>query len=123
MLADDCYRLEEMNNSGNVKIQMTAEQIFKEIEALPRSERERLVQRMRESADIPQDFIDALDDFNQQRFVSMETALNETPPDALITSTARSRSSGGTFTNLGRSKKNQFGAPGRSSKAIRFIRH
>jgi hypothetical protein len=49
---------------------------------LPRSERERLVQRMRESADIPQDFIDALDDFNQQRFVSMETALNETPPDA-----------------------------------------
>ena len=82
MLADDCYRLEEMNHSGNVKIQMTAEQIFKEIEALPRSERERLVQRMRESADIPQDFIDASDDFNQQRFVSKETALNETPPDA-----------------------------------------
>ncbi len=82
MLADDCDRLEEMNNSANVKIEMTAEQIFKEIEALPRSERERLVQRMRESADIPQDFIDALDDFNQQRFVSMETALNETPPDA-----------------------------------------
>jgi hypothetical protein len=72
-----------MNNSASVKIEMTAEQIFKEIEALPRSERERLVQRIRdESADIPQDFIDALDDFNQQRFVSMETALNETPPDA-----------------------------------------
>jgi hypothetical protein len=82
MLADDCYRMEEMNNSASVKIEMTAEQIFKEIEALPRSERERLVQRIRESADIPQDFIDALDDFNQQRFVSMETALNETPPDA-----------------------------------------
>ena len=80
MLADDCYRLEEMNNSSNVKIQMTAEQIFKEIEALPRTEWERLVQRMRESEDIPQDFIDALDDFNQERFVSMETALNETPP-------------------------------------------
>ena len=61
---------------------MTIEQILKEIEALPRSERERLVQRMRESADIPQDFIDALDDFNQQRFVSMETALSETPPNA-----------------------------------------
>lgn len=63
---------------------MTAEQIFKEIEALPKSERERLVQRMRESdsSNIPQDFIDALDDFNQQRFVSMETALNETPPGA-----------------------------------------
>ena len=43
MLADDCYRLEEMNNSSNVKIQMTAEQIFKEIEALPRTEWERLV--------------------------------------------------------------------------------
>ena len=82
MLADDSYRLEEMNNSASVKIEMTAEQIFKEIEALPRSERERLVQRMRESADIPQDFIYALNDFNQQRFVSMETTLNETPPDA-----------------------------------------
>ena len=56
---------------------MTAEQILKEIEALPKSERERLAQRMRESAEIPQDFIDALDDFEKQRFVSMETALNE----------------------------------------------
>jgi hypothetical protein len=61
---------------------MTAEQIFKEIEALPKSERERLAQRMRESAEIPQDFIDALDDFEKQRFVSMETALNEMPPGA-----------------------------------------
>jgi hypothetical protein len=72
MLADNCYSLEEMNNSANIKTEMTADQ--KEIEALPRSERERLVQRIRESADIPQDFIDALGDFNQQRFVSMETA-------------------------------------------------
>ncbi len=55
---------------------MTAEQILKEIEALPKTERERLVQCMRKSADIPQDFIDALDDFKKQRFVSMETALN-----------------------------------------------
>ena len=31
--------------------------------------------------EIPQDFIDALNDFNQQRFVSMEIALNETPPN------------------------------------------
>jgi len=61
---------------------MTAEQILKEIEALPKTERERLVQGMRESVDIPQDFIDALDDFKKQLFVSMETALNETPPDA-----------------------------------------
>jgi hypothetical protein len=61
---------------------MTAEQIIKEIEALPKVERERLVQRMRElrSAEIPQDFIDALEDFEKQRFVSIETALNETPP-------------------------------------------
>jgi hypothetical protein len=63
---------------------MTAEQIFKEIEALPKSEREGLIQCMRESdsIDIPQDFIDALADFNHQRFVSMETALNEMPPGA-----------------------------------------
>jgi hypothetical protein len=40
------------------------------------------MQRIRQSADVPQDFIDALDDFNQQRFVLMETALNGTPPDA-----------------------------------------
>jgi hypothetical protein len=58
---------------------MTAEQILKEIEALPQSERERLVQRMRQLApgEIPQDFIDALEDFQKGRFVSMETALNE----------------------------------------------
>ena len=61
---------------------MTAEQILKEIEALPKHERERLVQRMRESSDIPRDFIEALEDFDKQRFVSMETALNETPPGA-----------------------------------------
>jgi hypothetical protein len=62
---------------------MTAEQILKEIEALPKSERERLVRCIRESgSDIPQDFIDALADFDKQRFVSMETALNETPPGA-----------------------------------------
>jgi hypothetical protein len=63
---------------------MTAEQILMEIEALPIPERERLVRRMRESisGNIPQDFIDALEDFDKQRFVSMETALNEIPPGA-----------------------------------------
>ena len=63
---------------------MTAEQILKEIEALPQSERERLVQRMRQlgSNEIPTDFIDALADFQKGRFVPMETALNETPPGA-----------------------------------------
>jgi len=63
---------------------MAADQILKEIEALPQSERERLVQRMgqRGSSEIPQDFIDAIEDFEKERFVSMETALNETPPGA-----------------------------------------
>jgi hypothetical protein len=63
---------------------MTAEQILKEIEALPEAERQRLVERMREatSTNIPEDFIDALEDFDKGRFVSMDTALNETPPDA-----------------------------------------
>jgi len=39
---------------------MTAEQILKEIEALPKAERQRLVERMREatSTNIPEDFID-----------------------------------------------------------------
>jgi hypothetical protein len=61
---------------------VTAEQIFKEIEALPKEERARLIQQMRlaASANVPQDFIDALEDFDKQRFVSMEKALNETPP-------------------------------------------
>ena len=70
-------------SDGKIDI-VTAEQILKEIQALPKSERERLVQRMREAAapEIPQDFIDALEDFDNQRFVSMETALNETPPGA-----------------------------------------
>jgi hypothetical protein len=62
----------------------TAEQILKEIEALPKAERQRLVERMREatSTNVPEDFIDALEDFDKGRFVSMDTALNETPPDA-----------------------------------------
>jgi hypothetical protein len=34
------------------------------------------------STNIPEDFIDALEDFDKGRFVSMHTALNETPPDA-----------------------------------------
>jgi hypothetical protein len=64
--------------------QMTADQIFKEIEALPDAERERLVQRMRESTSIyiPKDFIEALADFDKQRFVSMESALDDVPPGA-----------------------------------------
>jgi hypothetical protein len=39
-------------------------------------------ERVRESTDVPQDFIEALEDFEKKRFVSMETALNETPPGA-----------------------------------------
>jgi hypothetical protein len=69
---------------GAISKQITADQIFKEIEALPDAERERLVQRMRESTSIyiPQDFIEALADFDKQRFVSMESALNDVPPGA-----------------------------------------
>jgi hypothetical protein len=63
---------------------MTAEQIFQEIQALSKAEREKLARRLRASAssEIPQDFIDALADFHQQRFVPMETVLNEAPPGA-----------------------------------------
>ena len=32
--------------------------------------------------EIPRDFLEALDDFENGRFVSMETVLNEVPPDA-----------------------------------------
>ena len=61
---------------------MTAEQILDEIQALPASERARLFESMRKIEDeIPADFIKALEDFAQQRFVSMETALEETPPE------------------------------------------
>jgi hypothetical protein len=69
--------------NGLIEI-MTAEQILKEIEALPKAERQRLVERMREatSTKVPEDFIDALEDFDRRRFVSMDMALNETPPEA-----------------------------------------
>ena len=61
---------------------MTAEQILDEIKALPAPERRQLMQRVRqlEADDIPQDFVEALNDFEQSRFVPMETALNEVPP-------------------------------------------
>ena len=55
---------------------MTAEQILKEIEALPKTERERLMQCMRKSADIPQDFIDALDDFKKQSHTAVATIVS-----------------------------------------------
>lgn len=63
---------------------MTAEQILQEIRTLPEAERGRLVQQMRRLAgdEIPQDFIDALEDFDNGRFVSMETAFSEPPPGA-----------------------------------------
>jgi hypothetical protein len=53
--------------------QMTAEQIIKEIKALPQRERERLVQRMRElgSGENPPGFHRRpLKDFEKERFVS-----------------------------------------------------
>ena len=61
---------------------MTAEQILDEIKAMPASERERLVNRVHEleADDIPEDFVEALADFAQGRFVPMETALGDVPP-------------------------------------------
>jgi hypothetical protein len=49
---------------------------------MPKPKRERPAQRMRVvgSSNVPQDFIEALADFDKQQFVPMETALNETPP-------------------------------------------
>ncbi len=63
---------------------MTAEQILEEIRALLRAECEKLVAQMRQLAEdeIPQDFIDALEDFEQGRFLPMETVLTEDPPSA-----------------------------------------
>jgi hypothetical protein len=51
---------------------------------LPKSERKRRVQQIRElgSDGTLRDFIDALEDFEKARSVSMETALNETSPGA-----------------------------------------
>ena len=61
---------------------MTADQILKAIEELPTSEREELAKRVRqlETDEILKDFDEALDDFEKQRFVSMETALHQAPP-------------------------------------------
>ena len=61
---------------------MTADQILHEIRALPAPELARLLLRVRELEpdEIPQDFVEALADFEQGRFVPMEIALNEVPP-------------------------------------------
>jgi hypothetical protein len=63
---------------------MTADQILDEIKALPQPERQKLLQSVLrlEASDIPADFMEALDDFEHGRFVSMETALNDIPPGA-----------------------------------------
>ncbi|HEV7403117.1 MAG TPA: hypothetical protein VGO11_09335 [Chthoniobacteraceae bacterium] len=61
---------------------MTAEQLISEIQALPRLERDKLLRFVRqlEDPEIPAEFLEALDDFDHGRFVTMETAHNETPP-------------------------------------------
>jgi hypothetical protein len=63
---------------------MTAEQILSEIKALPAMERDRLYDLVLDlsSEGIPADFLEAMDDFENGRFVSMETAMEETPPGA-----------------------------------------
>ena len=60
---------------------MTAEQIVNEILALPSVERERVFASVRkmDAVEIPDDFMEALADFDAGRFVSMEQALNQEP--------------------------------------------
>ncbi len=64
-------------------VDMTAEQILSEIKALPPVERERLCEFVLDlsSEEIPADFLEALDDFENGRVVSMETAMKEIPAD------------------------------------------
>jgi hypothetical protein len=61
---------------------VTTEQLLEEIRALPEAERERLVQQMRDFAadEIPQDFIDAINDMEKGRVVPLEIALTQPPP-------------------------------------------
>jgi hypothetical protein len=61
---------------------MTAEEIVNEIKALPVAELKDLVRRVGElgADEIPKDFVAALEDFENGRFVPMETALHEDPP-------------------------------------------
>jgi len=40
-----------------------------------------LVTKVEKQSEVPQDFVEALEDFDKQRFVSMEIALNEVPPN------------------------------------------
>lgn len=60
---------------------MTAEQIVHAILALPPRERQQVFASVRkiEAVDIPDDFVEALADFDAGRFVSMEQALNQEP--------------------------------------------
>ena len=62
---------------------MTAEQLFSEIQGLPQPEKDKLVRLVREldESPIPADFLEALDDFEQGRFVTMEQALHGAPPE------------------------------------------
>jgi len=69
--------LAELRYKAYAQRRMTAEQIIDEIKALPQPELERLLKSVRQLAadEIPEDFVEALADFEQGRFVSMETAL------------------------------------------------
>ena len=60
---------------------MTAEQILAEITLLPAQERRRVFISLRKMEDdvVPDDFMEALADFDAGRFVSMELALNQDP--------------------------------------------
>lgn len=61
---------------------VTAEQILQEIKALPAPEMARVIRSvlLLEADEIPEELVEAMVDFEQGRFVSMGTALNEVPP-------------------------------------------
>lgn len=56
---------------------MTTGQILEEIRVLSQADRQRLAQGLRQLGEdeIPQDFLDAMDDFQNARFVSMDHSV------------------------------------------------
>jgi hypothetical protein len=97
--------------------------IIKEIEALPKRERECLVQRMRElgSGEIPQDFIDALENFEKERFVSIETAFTKRPRARELSIPRRREILVRFLPGASIAKKHELGGLGRPSKTIPSI--
>jgi predicted transcriptional regulator len=64
---------------------MSAAEIIEQIKGLPPAERAQVAKYVVEQDDswIPDEFKEAMRDAGEGRFVDMETALNETPPQRL----------------------------------------